>query len=260
MDMLIAFLRDIESDYRKVYEMCDRLGSMISEYYGPLADEEQDHWIPRSTIMAEAVLNQASSKSLNRILVRFARNVSPYRIPRYDVFRKLAYNANLLVRAFPNWHEGKDFYDRAYFRNSTPYLRQQGAIYLAHKGRFDDAFVWIDEAITQSRGRIWSILNSHAVILFRANIGRSPTDPTVQRTLQRSMDILSRCYNDDKRKTYHALTFADQSIQYYGVYKNDEALEYMTTAKKWLTEEAARSPWNKNVKRLYSEVSRKLVQ
>jgi len=260
MDMLIAFLRDIESDYRKIYKMCDRLGSMISEYYGPLADEEQDYWVPHSTLMADAILNQASSESLKRLLIRFHKNISPYRIHRYYVFRKWAYNANLFVKAFPNWREGKEFYDRAYFRDSTPYLRQQGAIYLTHKRRFDDAFVWIDEAVTQSGGKIWSILNSHAVILFRANIGRPPTDPTVQRTLQRSMDILSRCYNDDKRKTYHALTFADQSIQYYGVYKNDEALEYLTTAKKWLTEEAARSPWNKNVKRLHSEVSRKLAQ
>lgn len=260
MDMLIAFLRDIESDYTKIYKMCDRLGSMISEYYGPLADEEQDYWVPHSTLMAEAVLNQAPSESLKRVLIQFHKNISPYRIPRYDVFRKWAYNARLFVKAFPNWREGKEFYDRAYFRDSTPYLRQQGAIYLADKKRFDDAFAWIDEAVTQSGGKIWSILNSHAVILFKANIERSPTDTTVQRTLQKSMNILSRCYNDDNRKTYHAVTFADQAIQYYGVYSNDVALGYLATAKKWLTEEAARSPWNKHVKRLYSEVSRILAQ
>ena len=256
MDVLIAFLRDIESDYKKIYEMCDRLGSMISEYYGPLADEEQDYWVPHSTLMAEAVLNQASSESLKRILIRFHKNVSPYRIPRYDVFRKWAYNATLFITAFPDWREGKEFYDRAYFRDGTPYLRQQGAIYLVHKKRFDDAFAWIDEAVTQSGGKIWSILNSHAVILFKANIGRSPTDPTVQRTLQKSMDILSHCYNDDKRKTYHAVTFADQAIQYSRIYNNDVALGYLETAKKWLTEETARSPWNKHVKWLYSEVSK----
>jgi tetratricopeptide (TPR) repeat protein len=255
MDMLIAFLRDVETDYRKIYEMCRNLGSMITEYYGPLADEEQDYWTPHSTLMAEAVLNQASPESLRRILIRFHKNVSPYRIPRYDVFRKLAYNANLFVKAFPDWREGKEFYDRAYFRDSTPYLRQQGAIYLAHKKRFDDAFAWIDEAVTQSGGKIWSILNSHAVILFKANIGRSPTDPTVQRTLQKSMDILSGCYIDDKRKTYHALTFADQAIQYYGIYNNAAALAYLETAKQWLAEEVTRSPWNKHVKQLYSEIS-----
>ena len=260
MDMLIAFLRDIESDYRKIYEMCDRLGSMISEYYGPLADEEQDYWVPHSTIVADAILDQALSTWLKRVLIRFHKNVSPYRIPRYDVFRKWAYDAKLFVKAFPTWQEGKEFYDRAYFRDSTPYLRQQGAIYLAHKKRFDEAFAWIDEAVTQSGGKVWSILNSHAIILFRANIDRSPSDPTVQRTLQESMDILSRCYNDDKRKTYHALTFADQAIKYYKVYENEVALGYLETAKRWLTNEATRSPWNNKIRRLDSEVSKILKQ
>ena len=256
MDMLIAFMRDIESDYRKIYKMCETLGSMISEYYGPLADEEQDYWVPRSAIIAETAIRQTSADSLKRVLIKFHKNVSPYRIPQYNVFRKWAYDARYFSKAFPDWQDGKRFYDYAYSRDSTPYLRQQGAIYLARKRRFDEAFAWIDEAVTQSGGKILSILNSHAIILFKANINRSPTDLTVRRTLQKSMDILKRCYSKDYRKTYHALTFAQQAIEYYGVFTNKTALKYLETAKIWLKEERARSPWNKHVKFLYLEVSK----
>ncbi len=256
MDILMAFLRDIETDYHKIYEMCQTLGSMLSDYYGPLADEEQDYWVPRSTIMSEAVLSQASSKSLNRMLTKFHKNVSPYRIPRYDTFRKWAYNAGLFVKVFPDWKEGKEFYDRSYFRDPTPYLRQQGALYLSMKKRFDEAFIWIDEAVTQSGGKIWSILNSHAVILFRANIGRPADNPIVKRTLQKSMDILANCYHDDKRKTYHALTFADQSLKYYAAYQDEQSIGYLKTAQTWLKEVVARSPWHKNARRLLSDVTK----
>jgi len=130
---------------------------------------------------------------------------------------------------------------------------------LSHKHRYKDAFAWIDEAIVQSSGKIWSILNSHALILLRANIRHRSSDPVVQETLKKSMDILSKCYNEDKRKTYHALTFADHAVRYYRIFQNEAGRGYLETARIWLQEERQRVPWNRNVIHL-SEVVRRAMQ
>ena len=71
----------------------------------------------------------------------------------------------------------------------------------------------IDRAIIASGGKIWSIQNSHAIILFKANISHSD-NPQAKQALQDSMNILTSCYQSDKRKPFHALTFADQAIKY----------------------------------------------
>ena len=106
----------------------------------------------------------------------------------------------------------------------------------------------IDQAVQQSHHRIPSIRHSHAIILFKANIGSLVKNEMVQHTLAESMDILEECYKDDKRKTYHALTFADQASQYWEIYPGDRAKTYLLTAQKWLTEEIKYSPWHRNLK------------
>ena len=116
----------------------------MAEYWGPLAFEEQDYWVPRSTIMAESILQQTKQEHLRRVLLRFHRNVSPLRIPRYDVFTKWAYDASLLGNVFPDWREGKEFYEQAYRRDLSPYLRQQGALYLSHKHRYQDVIYHLE--------------------------------------------------------------------------------------------------------------------
>ncbi len=144
-------------------------------------------------------------------------------------------------------------------RDPSPYLRQQAALYLAHKRRFQEAFKWIDEAIEASGNRIPSIRNSHAIILFNANINISDYGSgVVASTLKRSMDILAECYKYDKRKGYHALTFADQAVRYWQVYGDSPAKSYLETARTWLVEESTRSPWHRGVKRLLRSVEREL--
>ena len=68
------------------------------------------------------------------------------------------------------------------------------------------------------------------------------------------MNILAECYNDDKRKSYHAITFADQAIRYYSKYADAAALAYISTALKWLEEEQLQSPWNKSIDRLLKQL------
>jgi len=229
--------------------MFDQFGSLLTDYYGKIVDtEDQDYFVPRSRLVSEAVLDAVSQHGLKRVLLRFHNQVSPFRICRFDVFRRRAFDANLMKRAFENWKEGKEFYELAYGRDRSPYLLQQGALYLAHKKQFKEAFSMIDQAVLQSQYKIPSIRNSHAIILFKANIGSPVKDETVQHTLSESMDILRECYRYDKRKTYHATTFADQAVQYWEVYPGERAKSYLLTAEEWLLDEVKKSPWHRYAK------------
>ena len=72
------------------------------------------------------------------------------------------------------------------------------------------------------------------------------------------MEILRECYQWDKRKPFHVLTFADQALEYWEVYADDEALGYLATAHHWLSDESQRYPWNRHLRRLLPKVARKL--
>jgi len=254
-DMISAFLGE-DLHFETIYRLLKQLAGMITDYKGTLADTPQDHFRSRSNILAEAIVYQANSHSLREMLLRFHNNVSPFRISRFDVFRRRAFDADLFRRAFPQWQDGRDFYDELYNRDYSPFLLQQGALYISRKRQFKEAFQWIDKAITVAP-RVFSIRNSHAIILFNANIVQDFTDANVKNTLQQSMEILKDCYNKDRRRTYHALTFSNQSIQYWDAYADKQALDYLKTAVAWLGQERKTSPWNRNVRRLHEILQRK---
>ncbi|MHA1169384.1 MAG: SIR2 family protein [Candidatus Hodarchaeales archaeon] len=253
LDVLQAYYRQDALTYDDIFDICDRLGAMITDYYGPLADTEQEHFVPRSYIFSEAIIEQVSNNILRDVIWKFHKNVSRIRIPGYDVFKRRAYDADIMKRAFQLWEEGQEFYQFVYDKDSSPWILQQGAIYLSRKSQHIDAFRWIDRAVLQSGERIFSIRNSHAIILFRANIdiarGRK-NDIEVRSTLDQSMEILRECYDKDRRKTYHVMVYTDQALRYYSVYENDRALGYLKNAKIWLEEEFDKKPWHYKLKRL----------
>ncbi len=255
-EMILAFLRNVTTDYKEVYKLIRKLGEMVAESadVNILAEQEQDYFIPRSTIVAEAIISQAPSIILKRVLLTFHNEVSSYRIFRYDVFKKRAYDASIMKKAFFDWAEGKAFYEKAFRSDPSPYIRQQGALYLSKMRMYPEAFAWIDEALILSRFKVFSIRNSHAIILFKANIDKSIDDVTVRETLDQSMAILSECHSNDKRKLYHALTFADQAIRYYDKFGDGQAKEYLVTAKKWLTEER-RDISHRGIERLLKQIN-----
>lgn len=260
LDLLIAYTRGITTDYDHLYELCDRLGSMISDNGGSfqLFDQEEDYFSPRSMILSEAVMENVSDKMLQSVLLRFVKNVSPSRVNRYDVFRRNAFDHRIVNRAFPNPEEGMAFYEDLYNRDDTPYLLQQNALYLSSKGRHTEAFRVIDRAVTTSGGRIWSIRNSHAIILFKANIDVHDK-PNARESLRRSMQILTECYKWDKKRPFHALTFADQALKYWRVYGDNDARSYLETARVWLSDELERSSWNRSIKQLLPRIERALA-
>ena len=258
--MIAAFLRGDISDYMDALIMVERLGAMIAEYSGTLVDTDQDYFTPRSTHVSEAILSQAEQRALKRVLMRFHSNISRLRICRFDIFRRTAYDADLAMRAFSNWTDGLGFYEMVSRRDDSAFVKQQAAIYLSKKHRYREAFQWIDSALLQSRNRIFSIRNSHAIILFQANINQDPEDPTVRDTLTRSMDILRQCYSDDKRKLFHAITYADQALRLSEVYDKDSGVhDHLIRADQWLGEEERRSPWNRDVRRFRRRVKSVLL-
>ena len=257
-DMAYAFLREDIDGWEDVFDLVEKVGSLVTEYSGRLVDSEQSHFTPRSTIVSEAIMRRTSGVRLKRVLQRFHKEVSQFRICNYDVFKRSAYDANTVARAFMNVEEGKKFYEEIYARDQSPYLLQQGALYLNRRGQTQGAFSWIDRAIVQTQGKIPSIRNTHAVLLFRANIGSSGDPDIVARTLKQSMDILGECYRFDRRKAYHAAIYADQALEYWAVYEDETARSYLMTALEWLESETQRSPWHRNVRRLKRVVARRL--
>lgn len=259
-DMVFSFLRGKIRSYQEIYDLVGDLGLMLSDYAGSMVDEEQDYYVARSTYMADAILNEVNHKTFKRVFLTFHENVSAFRVNRFDVFKRKAFDAKHVRMAFENWDEGKAFYDKIYSRDNSPYLLQQCALYLLGKRQYKEAFQEIDKAVTLTANKIPSIRNTHAVVLFKTNIGIQDTDGTVIRTLRQSMDILEECYADDKRKTYHAITFASQALSYYQAYPDSHGLEYLETARDWLKEEGKSSPWNREIGRLSKLVNRQLAK
>lgn len=256
-DMALAFLRGDVLDYKEVYEITSKLASLIPDYIGALADSKQDYFMPRSVFVSEAIMGQVASEALRRVLLRFNNNVTPFRICHFDIFRRRAFTADLARRAFPDWQEGQEYFERLYQRDKSPYLLQQAALYCAAKHQYHEAFNLIDRAIMQAGPRVFSIRNSHAIILFEANFPHAADgDEKTRATLDHSMAILTECYTDDKRKQYHAEKFGDLAFKYWHVYGDNNARQYLNTARDWLREEANDSPWNRSIRRVLDRVER----
>lgn len=241
-DMASSFLSDDDLSYDEITDYFDTLGALLAEYSNALYFD-QDYYTLRSYSVTYAVLSQVQSLDLQRVLKRFHEKVSQIRICNFNVFRRKAFDADIMKKAFSNWEDGRDFYEVLYERDNSPYIRQQGALYLAKKNRFREAFLWIEEALLQSRNKIMSIRHSHAIILFKANVNLDHSDEIVQQTLKQSLDILSDCYKYDNRKTYHVLTFADHSLQYWKIFRDDIARKYLSTSKSWLEAEKRKMKW-----------------
>ncbi|MBO2927072.1 SIR2 family protein [Metapseudomonas otitidis] len=237
VDVAIAYARSHATDANYILETLNSMGSFLSAYEGALADENQAYFVPRSRSVAEAVMRRIPTEDLKQLLLTFHTEVSPTKISRYDIFRRGAYEAGLVGKAFPNWTEGLKFYELASSRDHTHSLKQQGAIYLAHKKQYHLAFNWIDEALTMIGRRNAPVKNTYAVILFSANSDK-PLDSDVVASLNESMEILANCYSSDIRKAYHAKVFADQAVKFANRLPNQpESIQYLDQAIEWLEAE-----------------------
>ena len=247
-----------DKSYTDVIEMRKQLSDFLQE-----DDEEElatinvDGYRPRSSIVADAILEYTSKGMLADVMWNVLKNVNYVSICNYNKFRRWAFDKVLVSRAFPKWKEGKEFYEEAFlFDNRNPYILQQGALYLSAKKQYNEAFDWIDKAKTMTNDRQFSIRNSHAVILFDANYEVSTKE--AENLMDKSMEILHKCYNDDKRRTFHAKIYADQALRYFIKYHNEKAKAYLEQAKVWLIDEIKENSWEYELKALLVKVNNTL--
>ena len=255
VDVASSFLSNVVGNPSEVYKLLVSMSSLLSPYEGSLAETEQAFFVPRSRSVAEAVIKRVGSIELRRLLIQFHSEVSPTKIPRYDIFRRMAYDANLTNRAFPEWGDGLDFYEKCFYRDNSHSFKQQGAIYLSRKKQYPLAFKWIDDAMAIAGRRAASVRNTYAVIMFNANYDKLGSSPEVIATLDESMQILQRCYTEDLRKVYHAKVFADQAVRYANKFPDStRSLEYLDQASTWLNVELKSRPGDRSINQLLRDL------
>ena len=250
LSMEVAYSYFDDLSYKDVIEMRKQLSDFLQEDdEEELATNNIDGYRPRSSIVADAILEYSSKSMLANVVWKVLRNVNYVSICNYRKFRRWAFDKALMMKAFSNWREGKEFYEEAFlYDNRNPYVLQQGALYLSAMKKYRDAFDWIDKAKTMTNDKHFSIRNSHAIILFDANYEIMTKEAESQ--MDKSMEILHKCYKNDMRRTFHAKTYADQALRYYGKYHNDKAKAYLEQSKIWLQDELKENSWEYELKSL----------
>lgn len=255
LSMEVAYSYFADNDYEDVISMRRQLADLLQEDDAQeLAQNGIDGYRPRSSITADAILSFVSSQLLSKVLTTLLDNVTYIKICNYRTFRRWAFDKAIVQKAFPCWKDEKDFYEKAFlYDNRNPYVLQQGALYLSSKRRYRDAFDWIDRAKILTNDKQFSIRNSHAIIMFDANYDVNTPEATEQ--LDRSMEILHKCFNDDMRKTFHAKTYADQALRYFQKYNSEKALAYLKQSSLWLEDEIKNKEWAYDLKSLSRKIS-----
>lgn len=256
-DMIYSYLE--EDDYRAVYDDIKSIGKLITECYnqdfgflGEVSLQDQDYYKCRTRYLAELIIQKVPDYKLMRLVLnRFVERVPIFKICRYDIFKNSAFDADIVTRYFSKYDEGIEFYRKCLEIEDSAFMYQQIALYASRKRKYSDAFRWIDKAKNCDKRNIFSIRNTHAIILFNANINKENGDGSVVATLHQSLEILKDCYKNDLRKGFHALKFGEFVIKLYDIYGYDEVEKYVETANEWLEiEMASKNNGNTSIKKL----------
>ena len=268
-DMIFSYLE--ENDYAEVYDQIRNVGKLITECYDQdfafLSDiglDEQDYYRCRTRYLAELIIRKVPNYKLMReVLTRFVERVPVFKICRYDIFKCSAFDADIVTRYFNKYQEGIDFYKKCLEIEDSAFMYQQIALYASRKKKYSDAFRWIDMAKNCEKRNIFSIRNTHAIILFNANINKENRDGSVIATLHTSLEILKDCYKNDLRKGFHARIFGELVIKFYEIYGYEEVEKYVETANEWLKiEMQSKSNGNRSVKKMrqiQKDIEKKII-
>jgi adenylate kinase len=264
-DMIYTFLPNAKKHYGDVYNIAKRIGSFLVEV--DLADDpHQDYFSVRSGALARIALRECHQPAFGRVFERFHSSVPTRVVVDYPVFRRYAYDNDFARKAFPKLEDGKRFYERLVRSTDNAYDYQHGAVYLSKMKSFTDAFAWIDTALSKSRGRVFSIRNTHARILFEANIDvlrRNTNDKTALDGIVESMEVLEGCIKNDARRSYHLLRYGDQALQYGAIMRDQKSVDWLEQARsnlQQIVEQAkvseSRESYNlRKYRKLYTEVT-----
>ena len=268
-DMIYSYLRDFETDYMKIYDLIEQVGNIIKDCsdgtdktfdFLNVHFDEQDYYQSRSKYFAELIIKNIPGNCdvFKEVLFKFVRNVPSFKICRYDVFKRKGYDAEFTSKAFLDVNDGINFYTLASEKDETEYLYQQAALYFCRKKQYTLAFRWIDKARNITAYNKFSIDNTHAIIQFNANKDVEDVDGSVKRLLMDSLDVLRKCYENDRRKPTHLKYFVQLTIEFYNRYGYYFSQEYLQFANEWLEKERETLDCGNRLKRELEDLYEKL--
>ena len=237
-DMIYSFLGDDNYHWTDMYGIIERAGNLIKELNEmdpsyELIDYIQDYYLCRSRYLAEKIISSISNgnKQFKDVLERFTRYVPQYKICQYDKFRRSAYDAGLVSKAYDNYQEGEEFYRLCAEKDNSEYIFQQAALYFADHKQYKQAFDWIDKARSLAHYNRFSIDSTYAQIYFDVNVNASVSK------MEEALDILRSCCKDDKRNTIHFVAFANRVLVYCdNSDNNDKKIKYLFDAMSFINE------------------------
>lgn len=246
--------------YPDACEMVKRVKNYLREFDFEWSAEyqTQDLFRLRSNLFAinsYSVLLNDYKDQFAMVIRKFLSLETPYRIIRYDVFRRKAYDANLFSKLFSK-EQAIELYERIYNYDENPYTLQQWALCLLNYHEYKEAFVKIDLAISQKPSN-FSFKNSRAIIMFESNKQNGDSESIQQ--MHRAMAILQDCFSDDKRKIYHAIKYADFAEFFYLKYGCSDYLKDAQTRLVSVSESSEYTPTIRLNQRIKS-ISRLLTQ
>ena len=268
-DMIYSYLE--ENNYEDVYNDIKNVGKLITECYnqdfkflGEISLDDQDYYKCRTRYLAELIIQKVPNHKLMRLVLnKFVERVPTFKICRYDIFKSSAFDADIVTRYFTKYEEGIAFYEKCLEIEDSAFMYQQIALYASRKRKYSDAFRWIDKAKNCEKRNIFSIRNTHAIILFNANISKENKDGSVIATLHQSLEILKDCYKNDLRKGFHARIFGELLLKFYEIYGYDEVEKYIEIANEWLQIEiSSKNNGNTSIKKMReikNDIEKKII-
>ncbi len=226
MDMMLFYFGDDIDDYNDLLYALKKMNQIIVDV-SPTDEVEynQDYLAMRSKLFAEKSVTCIDKITMGKVLNQFWDKISYHIIYRYDVLKKRAFDADLTTMVF-NTKEGSDFYEKMLTINDSPFVKHQYAIFYLRKKKYDKAWELIDQAYTESEKKVFTIANTHAVILFEKNIVASDSTEEqtkiLKETIKRSFDTLGYCITQDIRINYHVLVYSRNALRYYERFGIDE--------------------------------------
>lgn len=231
----IMFMYFDLNNYDDVKRLIETSNGFLRELnIGVDADQEdQDYYAIRSKLFLyhlDSILtnDQEIRVEYATVIEKFVYEVTPYVIYNFHEFRRKAYDAKVYYRLFGN--RANQIYEYLYNYDHNPYTLQQWALCKSHLGQYKEAFADIDKALLQVPNN-FSMQNSRAIILFEAN--RHDKSALGIEKMCEAMDILEKCYKNDKRKVYHAQRYAEFALHLF--YEIGEK-KYISQARQWINE------------------------
>lgn len=237
-DMVYSFLGDTEYQWKDMYEIVERAGSLVKDVSESflqynILEGMQNYYQCRSRYFAEIIIKSIPSgnKMFADVLMDFTNRVGPYKICLYDKFKRNAYDADLAMKAFPSEEEAEEYYNLCAEVDESEYVYQQAAIYFSRKKDYKRAFFWIEKARSLDHYNRFSIQSTYAQIFFDVNLYADENQCIL------ALKQLEECCRNDKRKSIHFDKFALNSIQFYNQYNDSpQAEEFISTALEFVEE------------------------